>query len=190
MLKEILLLQTFSYTGGGEFGNIIDSLAQLGFFSYVLPFLLVFAIIYGILTKVKLFGDKNAINAVIALAIGLIALQFEAVPMFFSDIFPRLGIGLAVILVLLILIGLFMPNQPWIGYVLFAVSALIFITILFQSIGASSGVFLWLENNWTMLIALAFVILVFVVAVIGKPSKPQPPASSVFPILYPQPPKP
>jgi len=92
--------------------------------------------------------------------------------------------------VLLILIGLFMPNQPWIGYVLFGVSALIFITILFQSIDSSSGVFLWLENNWTMLIALVFIILVVVLAVIGKPQKPQPPASTVFPILYPQPGKP
>ena len=189
MLKEMLLLQTFSYTGGGQFGSIIDSLAQMGFFSYVLPFLLIFAVVYGILLKVKIFGEKNAVSAVVALAVALLAVQFDVVPIFFSDIFPRLGIGLAIVLVLLILIGLFMPNQPWIGYVLFGISALIFLTILFQSIDASSGVFYWLENNWPLLVGLTITIVFVVLIVVGKGKQTQPPASTVFPILYPQPPK-
>ena len=167
MLK-LLFLQSFTYAGGGQFGSLIESLSQMGFFSYILPFLLIFALIYGILMKVKFF-DKNAINAIIALAVALLAIQFEAVPMFFSDIFPRLGIGLAIILVVLILLGLFLPNQGWVAYVLFGVSALIFLIILYQSAGAaSSGVLYWFENNWPLLVGLGFIILVIVLITTKK----------------------
>jgi hypothetical protein len=185
MFEGLVFLQSFVYGGGEQFGNIIDSLAQMGFFSYILPFLLIFALVYGILLKVKIF-EKNAISGIIALAVALMAIQFDAVPIFFSQIFPRLGIGIGIILVLLILIGLFMPNQAWIGYVLFGVSALIFLVILFQSAGSSSGVLNWLLNNWPLLVGLIFVIVVIVLITSGKNKPPQPTASAVFPLLYPQ----
>ncbi len=164
MLKDLILLQTFTYTGGGQFGNFIQGLSQFGFFSYMLPFLLIFTLIYGILLKAKFF-EKNAINAVIALAIALIALQFDVVPIFFSSIFPKLGIGLAVILVILVLMGLFLPDQAWVGYVLFGVSAIIVLVILYQSSAQTligSSVLFWLERYWPVLAGAVFVIIVIV----------------------------
>ena len=187
MLKEILLLQTFSYTGGGQFGSLIESLSQLGFFSYILPFLLIFALIYGVLMKMKLF-EKNAINGIIALAVALLAIQFEAVPMFFSDIFPRLGIGLAIILVILILVGLFLPNQGWVGYVLFGVSALIVLVILYQSAGvAGSNYLYWFENYWPLLVGLIFIIVVVVLLTREKGTKQAKTLGDILPFLgYPK----
>lgn len=162
MLKEILSLQSFAYSGGGQFGSLIDSLSQMGFFSYILPFLLIFSLIYGILMKTKLF-EKNAINAIIALAVSLLAIQFEAVPIFFSSVFPRLGIGLAIILVILIMLGLFLPNQGWVGYLLFGISSLIVLVILYQSFGETgSGIFYWLESYWPLLVGVIFIIIVIV----------------------------
>lgn len=174
MLKEILLLQTFSYSGGGQFGGLIESLSQLGFFSYILPFLLIFTLIYGILIKVKFF-NKNVVNGLIALVVGLLALQFEAVPLFFSNVFPRLGVGLGVILVILILLGLFLPNQAWTGYVLFGVSALIALIVLYQSAGAAgSSILYWFERYWTILAAALFVIIVIVLITRDKTTPPTP----------------
>ena len=52
----------------------ILKLQQLGFFSFLLPFLLTSAIIYGLLRRSKLFGEPElnvAINTVIAFAISL-----------------------------------------------------------------------------------------------------------------------
>lgn len=191
MLKEIFLMQTFSYSGGGQFGAVLDRLGQMGFFSYVLPFLLLFALIYGILLKTKIF-EKNSINGIIALSVALLALQFEVVPMFFAEVFPRLGIGLAIILVLLILIGLVMPHQNWVGFLLFGVSALIFVIILYQSGGgAGSGILYWLENSWPLLVGLGFIIAVIAI-MFGKgrrPDKPQLPPYVNFPAIFPQPQK-
>ncbi len=185
MLKEIFLLQTFSYTGGGQFGSLIDSLSQFGFFSYILPFLLIFALVYGVLMKMKFF-DKNAINGIISLAVALLAIQFEAVPMFFSDIFPRLGIGLAIILIIMILVGLFLPNQGWVGYVLFGISSLIVLVILYQSAGATGSNYLyWLEGYWPLLIGVIFIIVVIVLITRDKTTPATPKTlGNVLPQLF------
>ena len=74
-------------------------------------FLLIFAVVYGILSTMNIFskGDKNkGVNAVIAIAVGLLALQWDYVPEFFSVIFPYAGIGISILLVALILMGLFL----------------------------------------------------------------------------------
>lgn len=107
MLKGIML-EWYGSVNRGEFGALLDSWEQMGVFSYLLPFLLIFALVYGILSKVNLFGDKNKqVSGIIALTVGFMSLRFDVVPMFFADIFPRLGIALGAVLVFLILLGLF-----------------------------------------------------------------------------------
>ena len=101
-----IFLQFFGGSGGVGFRDFLVKLEQLGFFDYLLPFLIIFALVFGILTKIKIFEDNKAINAIIALSVGLMALQFGFVSAFFSELFPRLGVGLAVILVIIIFIGL------------------------------------------------------------------------------------
>ena len=60
--------------------------------------MLIFALVFGILIKTQIFKDNKAVNGIIALAVAFMALQFDFVPTFFAQIFPRLGIGLAIIL--------------------------------------------------------------------------------------------
>lgn len=121
--------------------DFLNQMNELGVFSYVLPFMLVFAIVFGLLQKTRIFGDENkarGINAIIALAVAGISLLFDAVPLFFSNIFPKFGIGLAVFLVLIIVLGFFFnPNDDnkkgpllWIGW---------FVGI---------GVVLWALSEW------------------------------------------
>lgn len=159
MLNSMFFLQSFGFSGGSV-GNILSNLEQLGFFDYLLPFLIIFAIIYGILSKAKIFGDNKSIDAIIALSVGLMALQFGMVSSFFAEIFPRLGIGLSIILVILILTGLFKKNDDdnWQNYILLAIGLIIAVVILIQSaegFGSYSGY--WWYNNWpTMLVLLIF----------------------------------
>src|SRR3989344_3665538 len=124
MLKGLMFLQTLGY--GGDIGNLLDQLAQTGFFSYILPFLLIFALVFGLLSRTRIFEDKS-INGIISLVVALMALQFNFVSVFFAEIFPRLGIGLAVILVLLIIISFFSVNKSWMTYVFFIIGAIIFV---------------------------------------------------------------
>jgi hypothetical protein len=106
--------------------DVLNTWDNLGVFDYAIPFLLIFAVVFGILQKAKIFGDaenNKGINAVISFAIGFLALQFNLVSDFFELIFPRFGIGLAVFLVLIIAMGFFSKPEGdtsklgWVGAV-------------------------------------------------------------------------
>lgn len=56
------------------FANAILKLKELGFFQFLLPFMITAAIFYGLLRKTQIFGepDKNlAVNAIVALSASL-----------------------------------------------------------------------------------------------------------------------
>ena len=89
--------------------NIQDVIYQwetLGVFDYLLPFLLIFAVIFGVLSATKIMGDNKGVHVVIALVIGLLALRIGIVQKFFTVLFPRFAIGLAIMVVVIILVGL------------------------------------------------------------------------------------
>ncbi|MEI7718950.1 MAG: hypothetical protein WCI72_03715 [archaeon] len=122
--------------------QVLNEWAAQGVFSYLFPFLIIFAVVFAILQKTRLFGDatgtnanKNVagINAIIAVSIGLLSLLNDQVPTFFAVLFPKFGIALSIFLVLLILLG-FVGNghtkAGWVGWVL------------------GVGVILWAWSEW------------------------------------------
>ena len=54
----------------------VDVLRDLGFFEVVFPFILFSAATYGVLQKIKLFGDKESLNALIAIALAFLLISF------------------------------------------------------------------------------------------------------------------
>jgi hypothetical protein len=160
----------------GVIGDLLNKWEAAGFFSYLLPFLLIFALVFGILTKINIFKDNKGVNGIIALAVALMSLQFGFVTDFFAQIFPRLGVGLAIILAVLILVGLFTdPDSNAINYVLLGIAAIVFITVLIQSssaIGWNAGG--WFQENWGYVL-LGVLLLVFIIATIAGPAKKEPP---------------
>ena len=178
MFKEMMMLATASAFPTGALGDLLSKWESAGFFSYLLPFLLLFALVFGILTRVQIFKENKMINGIIALAVALMALQFEFVPTFFSQIFPRMGIGLAIILGVLIITGLFAdPKSAVVNYVLLAVSVVTIGLILVQSAGAvgwQSGE--WWMDNWQIIVGAIFLIIVIVLLINGaSPKNPQGP---------------
>lgn len=86
----------------------IQSLNEFGFFTVMLPFLLVFSIIYGVLERTKIFGDrKHDINAVIAFSIGLIVIATTWVVGALTDFLPFVGFFAVVVVVFLMLVTMF-----------------------------------------------------------------------------------
>jgi peptidoglycan/LPS O-acetylase OafA/YrhL len=84
---------------------VLNLFNAIGVFSYVLPFLLIFAVVFAILDKGNILNNNRAINTIVSAAIGLLALQFDMVPVFFANIFPKFGVFLAVVLVVLLFLG-------------------------------------------------------------------------------------
>lgn len=115
--------------------EVLNSWNQQGVFSYVIPFLLIFALVYGILVRTQIFKDNKGVNAIIAVAVGLLAIQFDFVATFYAVIFPRFGVGLSIFLVLILSIGFFYPGE--------ATGKLKIIGII---VGA--GVVLWSLMSW------------------------------------------
>ncbi len=191
MLEGIIPLASYGYYGGA-IGSILSQWEQMGMFSYLLPFLLIFALVFGLLAKINIFGTKEkpnrTIDAVISLAVSLMSLQFDFVPRFFSEVFPRLGVGLAVLLIAIILLGLFATQKTWMTYTFFGIAAVIFITVLVQSSGAigwsTSG---WLGRvywpDWIPLIVIIVLIAVVIGASIPKKEKSQDTSSGFMRVL-------
>ena len=163
-------------------GIILQQWADLGIFFYVLPFLLVFALVFAILQKVNILGakgqDNRGINAIIALTISLLSLQFDTVPIFFQIIFPKLGIGLSIILAAMILVGLFVDfekegKRTGASLILFTIGGVIFIVILLQSFSDFSwwtGSF-WQQNMSAIVAGIIVLIFVLIIVNSGKGSK-------------------
>lgn len=171
MLESVIFLYSYGYYGG-QIGNMLAKWEQAGVFSYLLPFLLLFALIFGILTKTNLFKDKS-INAIIALAVGLMSLQFDFVPRFFAEIFPRMGVGLAVILAVIIFLGLFtVDNKSWSTYVFFGIGLIVLVVVLINTagnIGWYQGY--WWSQHWFDVTVVA--VLLAVIGIIVGASNPQ-----------------
>ncbi len=126
--------------------EVLNKMNEMGIFSYAFPFVIVFAIIFGLLQKIKIFGEPTeakGVNAIIAVGIGALSLLYDQVPTFFATIFPKFGIGLAVFLVLVIFLGFFYmgsdgkpsDDMKWIGWII------------------GIGVIIWTFNEWGYLFA-------------------------------------
>jgi hypothetical protein len=128
--------------------------------------------VFGILTRINVFKDNKAVNGIIALAVGLMALQFNFVSVFFAEIFPRLGIALSVILAVIILLGLFIDQETnWMMYFLFGVGLIAVISVLINTgsaVGWSSAS--WWTENWQMIIGMIVFVLLVVLIITGVPS--------------------
>jgi hypothetical protein len=149
--------------------EVLNNWDSYGVFSYVLPFLIIFAVVFGILQKSKIFGEAKevkGINAVLAVAIGLTSLQFDFVSTFFATIFPRFGVGLSILLVLIIFLGLFLTDddRKKSHGGLKAVGWIVGVLVVFWALsewnfwGDSFGLGYWLQDYfWTIIIVIAIV---------------------------------
>jgi hypothetical protein len=87
-------------------------LKEFGIFATVLPFMLIFAITYGILLNVHPFGDgtgdaEKAVNAILAFVIAFMSIQFMPIMNFIQNIVPYM-FALFLIVILIIILFKFM----------------------------------------------------------------------------------
>jgi len=156
-----LFLQSFG-VGRWSIGDVLNNWADYGVFDFVLPFLLIFALVFGILDRMALFKDNKPVNGIIALTVALMSLQFGLVSVFFAEIFPRLGVGLAILLLVIILAAFFMdPTKGLFRWILVGIGAIIVIVILVNTsgtLGWTSGY--WWSENWGVIVLGIFLVIV------------------------------
>ncbi len=135
-------------SGWSNIGYILQEWEYYGIFEYALPFLLIFALVFGILSKSKLFGENaKGVITVVSLAVGLLAITSQGLRAFFRVIFPYAGIGLSVLLVALILMGLFVDSdKDWYGIVFYILGGLIALIVIISAL--SSYEYGWFGGWW------------------------------------------
>tara|TARA_Y100000310_G_scaffold332213_1_gene407385 strand:+ start:1226 stop:1729 length:504 start_codon:yes stop_codon:yes gene_type:complete len=82
------------------------------FTDYILPFVLVFTLIFAILQKTQLLGEgKKQINAILGLIIGVILLAFPFARDIIVKLMPFLAISAVVLFVFMLIYGFMMGKQ-------------------------------------------------------------------------------
>ena len=77
------------------------------FAEIVLPFILIFTVVFAILQKTQILGkEKKQIDAIVSLSIGLIVVSYANAVNIISDLIPFMAVSVVIILVFLILYGM------------------------------------------------------------------------------------
>jgi len=82
------------------------------FVNFILPFLLVFTLVFAILEKTKLLGDeKRQIDAIVAAVIGLIFISFFNATQMIVTLVPFFGVCLFIIFIFMLIYGFISGNK-------------------------------------------------------------------------------
>ena len=104
--------------GGFQFQNIVFTLENIGLRDLILPFILIFTILFAVLEKVKVFKEKRY-NSIISMVIALLVVIPHVTGRYppgtdvveiINSALPGIALWLVIIVSLLILIGVFNPG--------------------------------------------------------------------------------
>ncbi len=153
---------------------LITFLKSTGFTEFFLPFLLFFAVIYATLDKTEVFGkEKRDVNAVIALAISLIAAATGWVVKAVSGFIPWLVFVIIIVIGILMAIALvfgnlenFQKNWGWFGKIAIVFISIILVLAAVYSVfpgffSGGMGAIGWSDEDTAMMIILIALLAFF-----------------------------
>lgn len=120
--------------------DAVGVLKTFGVYDTILPFMLVMAGTYAVLTKYKPFGETKGANAIISLIVGLVFISFAKAVLFINMLIPVMTIFLIMIVLALLIFafigvkaetiaGIFQERKSAFGIVLLLFLLMIFIVI-------------------------------------------------------------
>ena len=133
-----------------DFRAIIDNLVNIGFYSVVLPFILIYVVVFAILEKSGIFSKEDKIdvkqtknvNAIIAFVFALFTVASVNTVMYIQDLILNIVLFIVFILVLLILLGFVFGNSykelfnnKIVKWSVFGIIITVVLVIFFQVIG-------------------------------------------------------
>jgi hypothetical protein len=163
------------------FGGVIEFLNRLGIYDIILPFLLIFSILFAILEKTKVLGydeiqgqkyTKKSINAIVAFVISFLVVASSNLVRVINEAIANIVLLLIIIIMFLMLVGTMfgdkevtLENYPnWIKF--FMILIFLGIVIIFlQALGWLETVFgffiLYYEVEWVAALILIIIIIAF-----------------------------
>jgi len=148
----------------GIFGTLVSNLNAMGFYGFVLPWLLVFALVYGLIKKAGIINDKA--NGLISLAVAFFVTAYSGIGTFFIALSGLGGMLLGALLIVVLffaMLGFDVSKtveafKGWTGILFLAViGVIVFFTV---GGGSISGITLSSEIS-----AAVFMVIVIALAV-------------------------
>lgn len=135
--------------------GFIRTLERWGLTDVMLPFLLIFVIIYAILQKTKILGeDRKNLNAAVAVVIGLLVVVPHVTGKFpankdpvliLNDALPQVSIIIVAAIFLLVMIGVFGESYVFLGITMPGWITLVSIVTIVLIFGGSAG---WWQGDF------------------------------------------
>src|SRR3989344_6291980 len=162
-------------------GNAVEFLRNFGLFDIILPFLLIFTIVFAILEKTRILGveseekkiPKKNLNSMVAFTIGLLVVATNKVVTAINGALPNVILLLVISFAFLLLISIFhktgeldfkTAHGRWYMFFVFALFicvALIFLGSIPLDSGQTWLAFGWeyILNNWGGSVVSSFILL-------------------------------
>ena len=150
-----------------NFGETVSLMQDTGVYAYLLPFLLIFAIVFALLEKTKVLGDdKTNINALVSIIIGLILIVQQGIVEIINRFLPRVSLILVVILMALVVIATIAGKKfsgfqgAWLGFFIFVGMA----AIIYALAAGTGGSNFLSSKDKEMLITIGVPVIVIALA--------------------------
>lgn len=146
--------------------SLLNQWQQFGVFTVVMPLILIFAVIYAILEKANLFKNRG-VHMIIALAVAFFTVSNPFISSYFLPLFSNLGLGIAILLVFIVLLGFILPEDETkrkTFYTIFGILGGILFLFVIGKAGIFNALFgdgfnLWISQNAAWIIIFVFVAL-------------------------------
>lgn len=146
-------------------------------FDILLPFILIFAIIFAVLQTAKILGGKKNIDAIVSIVFGLLLIRSEVAINTINRFLPNVALAIIVVLMILLLLGVFLgKDYEWASGMKF-IAAILSLIVVLWIFGASYWNRFGVPNIFGNLssetkgIILFIVILIIIVAAVGGEDK-------------------
>lgn len=183
---DISLITAAPVVRQSVFRDVIDFFFQLGIYDVILPFLLVFTIVFAILEKTKVFGSeevegrkfpKKNLNAMTAFVIAFLVVASTKLVALINTFLANVVLLLIFIVMFLVLVGAFYRegedvflDNGWRTFFMVAV-LVIMILVFLNSVPTENGnnwlsvAWFWISSNWNTN-AVGSIILLIVIIII------------------------
>lgn len=148
---------------GSAIERLLENLERAGFVDVVLPFLLIFTIMYAVFQKTHILGEKKKnFNAVVSLVIALLVVIPHVTRRYppdsdpitiLNNAIPQVSLIIVAVIFLLILIGVFGQEKVFLGLAAPGWVMFISIIIIIAIFGGSAG---WWDGKFEQWMAYYF----------------------------------
>jgi len=159
--------------------DFVYNLQSFGVYDVILPMILIFAIMYAILSKIQVFGKGNQrVNMVVALILSfLILLPEHGIVDRLNTYLPRFTFIIILVVTGLILLGLLGVNveqglSRWLFFIFLILSLAGLVIVNSDLIPQSYSLRYFLEDNaWTIGVIAAIIVVIALIVGVGEGTK-------------------